>query len=142
MSEIPQYDEINDVTEQVWSQFLGIPITASAEVHGEAECAASISIEGAWNGAVIVACSRRLARHAAASMFCCPVSEIDEASWRDTLNEVANIMGGNIKALLPGPSSLGLPEAFATWQPHEDPNTIVYMSDEGPLYVTLFVLES
>ena len=142
MSTILQYDLINDVTEQVWSQFLGIPIASSDSVQGEAECAASISIEGAWNGAVIVACSRKLARQAAATMFCMPATEIDEASWRDTLNEVANIMGGNIKALLPGPSQLGLPEAFDTWQPCDDPNTIVYMSDDGPLYVTLFPVEA
>ncbi|HEX4869100.1 MAG TPA: chemotaxis protein CheX [Moraxellaceae bacterium] len=142
MSTILQYELINDVTEQVWSQFLGIPLAASATVHGEAECAASISIEGAWNGAIIVACSRQLARQAAATMFSLPLSEIDDASWRDTLNEVANIMGGNIKALLPGPSQLGLPEAFDTWQPYGDPNTIVYMSEDGPLYVTLFPVEA
>lgn len=142
MSAIPQYEQINDVTEQVWSQFLGIPICACTQVRDEAECAASISIEGAWNGAIIIACSHRLARQAAATLFSCPVADIDDASWRDTLNEVANIMGGNIKALLPGPTSLGLPEAFDSWQPSEDPNTIIYMSEEGPLYVTIFALES
>lgn len=138
MSTLLQHDLINDVTEQVWTQFLGIPLTASDKVQGAAECAASISIEGAWNGAIIVACSRQLARHAAATMFSKPAEEIDDASWRDTLNEVANIMGGNLKALLPGPSHLGLPEAFDTWQPVGDPNTISYMSEDGPLYVTLY----
>lgn len=142
MSTLPQHDLINDVTEQVWSQFLGIPISARTSVQGCAECAASISIEGAWNGAVIVACSRQLARHAASTMFNLPSAEIDDASWRDTLNEVANIMGGNIKALLPGPSQLGLPEAFDTWQPLDDPNTITYMSEDGPLYVTLFPVDA
>lgn len=142
MSTLLQQDLINDVTEQVWSQFLGIPISASAAVQGSAECAASISIEGAWNGAIIVACSRQLARHAASTMFSVPAAEIDDASWRDTLNEVANIMGGNIKALLPGPSQLGLPEAFDTWQPVDDANTITYMSEDGPLYVTLFPVDA
>lgn len=128
---------VTAVTEQVWLQFLGIDIApAAADV--AAECATSIAIEGAWNGAIIVACSHTLAKKAAAAMFCCPVSEIDDASWRDTLNEVANIMGGNLKGLLPGPSKLGLPEAFDTWQPDSDANTVIYNSTYGPLYVTVF----
>lgn len=131
-------DVINSVTEQVWTDFLGISLAPTPSTQGEAECAASISIEGAWNGAVIVACSRQLARQAAATMYCCPVEQVDDASWRDTLNEVANIMGGNLKALLPGPSHLGLPEAFDTWQPENDPNTVTYSSPQGPLYVTVF----
>lgn len=129
---------INTVTERVWSDFLGIQLDPTPTSQGEAECASSISIEGAWNGAVIVACSRQLARQAAATLFCRPESEIDDANWRDTLNEVANIMGGNLKAMLPGPSSLGLPEAFDTWQPDNDPNTVTYMSPVGPLYVSVF----
>lgn len=138
MTSTLETDVITAVTEQVWADFLRIPISHADSTQGEAECAASISIEGAWNGAVIVACSRKLARQAAATMYSCPVSEIDDASWRDTLNEVANIMGGNLKALLPGPSSLGLPEAFDTWQPENDPNTVTYTSPDGPLYVTIF----
>lgn len=137
MKPILQYDLIDDVAQQVWSQFLGIPITAIPMPQGQSECAAVISIEGHWNGAVIVACSRRLARQAAATMLSLPAAEIDEACWRDTLNEVANIIGGNIKALLPGPSRLGLPEPCDGWQPAGDPNTITYRSDDGPLYVAL-----
>ena len=128
---------VTAVTEQVWLQFLGIDI-APAAADGAAECAASIAIEGAWNGAIIVACSHDLARQAAAAMFGCPVSEIGDVSWRDTLNEVANIMGGNLKGLLPGPSTLGLPEAFDTWQPAADDHTVAYHSTYGPLYVTVF----
>ncbi|MDF2446882.1 MAG: hypothetical protein K0S46_2118 [Moraxellaceae bacterium] len=138
MTSTLEHDVISAVTEEVWSEFLGVSLAPTATTQGEAECASSISIEGAWNGAVIVACSRQLARQAAATMYCCPVSEIDDANWRDTLNEVANIMGGNLKAKLPSPSSLGLPEAFDTWQPENDPNTVTYMSPVGPLYVTVF----
>lgn len=138
MNSTLEHDAINAVSEQVWAEFLGIPIAHADSTQGQAECAASISIEGAWNGAVIVACSRKLARQAAATMYSCPVSEIDDASWRGTLNEIANIMGGNLKDLLPGPSSLGRPAAFDTWQPENDPNTVTYMSADGPLYVTIF----
>lgn len=137
MKPILQYDLIDDVTQQVWTQFLGIPITPSPTSLGQSECAAVISIAGHWNGAIVVACNRRLARQAAATMLSLPAAEIDDECWRDTLNEVANIIGGNIKALLPGPSRLGLPEPCDNWQPAGDANTIVYRSADGPLYVAL-----
>jgi chemotaxis protein CheX len=142
MNTIPQTKLINDIAEQVWSQFLDIPLTPSDTAEREAECAASISIEGAWNGAVIVACSQQLARRAAANRFGCSPAEIGDAAWQDTLNEIANTMGDNLKGLLPSPNHLGRPEPFDGWQPSDNADTVSYTSAEGPLYVSLFIVES
>lgn len=127
---------LDDVTRQTWSDFLGIALAEQAATSGDAECAARISIDGAWSGTLVVGCSRGLARQAAATMYSLPAADIDEASWRDTLNEVANIIGGNLKALLPGPSRLGLPAPLDAWTP-DAAATIAYHSDAGPLYITL-----
>jgi len=35
---------------------------------------------------------------------------LDEEDVADGLGELANVLGGNVKAVLPGPSVLGLPE--------------------------------
>jgi hypothetical protein len=35
---------------------------------------------------------------------------IDDEDIEDALGELANVVGGNVKAVLPGPSVLGLPE--------------------------------
>jgi chemotaxis protein CheX len=35
--------------------------------------------------------------------------EVDEDDIVDAMGEMANVIGGNLKSLLPGPSSLGLP---------------------------------
>ena len=34
---------------------------------------------------------------------------LDEEDIEDGLGELANVVGGNVKAVLPGPSALGLP---------------------------------
>lgn len=136
MNPVLQPDLVHSVTLDVWSQFLGIPLASAASAGAPADCAASIAIEGAWNGAVVIACSQALARRAAAAMFGCPLAEVDEAAWRDTLNEVANIMGGNLKSLLPGPSRLGLPQALGPWTPGAD-GAAAYVSDNGPLYIAI-----
>jgi hypothetical protein len=38
---------------------------------------------------------------------------LDDEEIADALGELANVVGGNVKAVLPGPSTLGLPEVGA-----------------------------
>ncbi len=54
--------------------------------------------------------STTLAGQLAAQMFELPVDEIDDELVADAIGELVNIIGGNVKALLPTPSRLGLPE--------------------------------
>jgi chemotaxis protein CheX len=70
----------------------------------------SVTITGTSNGIVTVDCSETLARRLAAAMFDAEPGALSEEDVLDSLGEVANIIGGNIKALLPGPSRLGLPK--------------------------------
>ena len=47
-----------------------------------------------------------------AERLACVMFQVDEASpeeVRDLLGEMANLVGGNIKGMLPGPSRLSLP---------------------------------
>jgi chemotaxis protein CheX len=70
----------------------------------------SVTIHGQSRAIVTVDCSTRLARLLGAAMFDTPENELSQEEVDDALGEIANIIGGNIKALLPGPSELGLPE--------------------------------
>jgi chemotaxis protein CheX len=70
----------------------------------------SVSIQGTSQAIVSVDCSEVLARSIAAAMFSQDPGELTEDEVLDSLGEIANIIGGNIKALLPGPSKLGLPQ--------------------------------
>jgi chemotaxis protein CheX len=133
----PEASFIRDVTEQVWSGFLGIPVCAAAVGPAPAECAVRVAISGAWNGTVTLSCSRELARRAAAAMLGCAVPDVDEGSWRDAMSEIANILGGNLKAVLPGPSQLGLPEALDARAVTPDPQAVSFASAAGPLHVSV-----
>jgi len=68
-----------------------------------------VHIDGAWNGAAIVECELPLARRIAATLFDRAEGEVSLDDVRDALGEITNMIGGNVKALLPAPSRLSLP---------------------------------
>jgi hypothetical protein len=77
---------------------------------GSGEVASSqVSIGGAWDGRVRVETSLVLARQLTAHMFDLAEEDVDDDLVADAIGEIANIIGGNVKALLPTPSHLGLP---------------------------------
>ena len=73
------------------------------------EVSASVSVSGGWYGDVVIACSPALALSAAAELFAMAPEEIAEADIRDVVGEFANVIGGNVKSVMPGPSVLSLP---------------------------------
>ena len=68
-----------------------------------------VHIEGAWNGSALVECELPLARRMTAVLFDRAESEVSLDDVRDALGEITNMIGGNVKALLPSPSRLSLP---------------------------------
>lgn len=68
-----------------------------------------VGISGQWDGAVIVDCSPALAGELAGLMFGLGPDEVARDQIEDALGELANMIGGNLKALLPPPCSLSLP---------------------------------
>jgi chemotaxis protein CheX len=68
-----------------------------------------IGISGSWDGAVILDCAPDVAVELATLMFDLPLTAIDRTHIEDTLGELANMVGGNLKCLLPPPCSLSLP---------------------------------
>jgi chemotaxis protein CheY-P-specific phosphatase CheC len=74
---------------------------------------ACVTIGGAWNGAVSVACSRGFADHAAAAMFGEGEGDPSGDDARDALGELVNVLGGNFKSAMSSqahePCQLSLP---------------------------------
>lgn len=137
MSTLMELEHLCDITESVWAGFLDIPLERASASPGMCECASSIRIEGAWNGEVIVACSHSLARQVALNMFHCPEDKLRNEYLADAMNEVANIIGGNIKSLLPSPSYLRLPRFHENWLPHAGGQHVAFSSGNSLLYVFL-----
>lgn len=104
---------IDDIVQSLASACLGIDAAripadeASLAAEGEL-MTASVAISGAWRGAVAVSCSPHLARRVGSAMFGTSELVSDEEA-RDALREIVNIIGGNFKSLVSGPSRLSLP---------------------------------
>ena len=105
--------EIHDVVRSIWETVLGWEIQPSSTLdlpQGNRGCRTGfIQIAGAWEGAIVCISSEVLVRRAAAVMFGTPQDTLTIELLHDALGELTNMVGGNLKALLPGPSFLCLP---------------------------------
>ncbi len=107
---------IEEIASQLWASLVpaeGVLVPSAYAVErlrraGE-PITAAVSITGSCDGTVELCCPRSLARSIAASMFCVAESDLDEASITDAVGELANIVGGNVKSLLPPPTALSIP---------------------------------
>ena len=62
---------------------------------------------------VILGVSDGAAGAATSAMLMMPVQDITETDARDVVAELANMIGGNLKSVLPGPLFLSLPTVVA-----------------------------
>ena len=116
MSVEVEVDE-NDLAEmvaQVWESYLdpeGVsPLIPTYDENQPSEVHASCSISGSWTGHVVFASSTAAARRAAAAFLAMEADEVSQDDVADVLGELANIVGGNVKAMLPPGALLSLPQ--------------------------------
>lgn len=102
-------DEVTDVACQVWSTVTGLEPLPAGPSREDLTVAGSVQISGEWNGAVIVSMTWWLARTVTGHMFERNVDDLAADDVADAVGEIANMIGGNIKALLPGPTQLSIP---------------------------------
>jgi chemotaxis protein CheY-P-specific phosphatase CheC len=105
-------DDVNTQVEMIWDSTLQLPVQPLDQVPATQPGAVvgSIHITGAWEGAITLVCDDRLARQAAAVMFGLADHELTREHVLDAIGELTNMAGGNLKALLPGPCQLSLPQ--------------------------------
>lgn len=106
-----QNTELHRITVDIWSTVFDIDVESAETTDRVAgrSLTGTVQITGDWNGAVMVECSDRLARQATATMFGMEIDEVTEEDVHDTVGEIANMTGGNLKSLLPGSCQLSLP---------------------------------
>lgn len=108
----PMRAELREIVELVWATVLGDevpPVESTASADAPESChAAELEIRGAWNGVFTLEGDCAFSERLAAALF--GTTGSDAAEQLEALCEVANMLAGNAKALLPGPSVLGLPE--------------------------------
>ncbi|WP_432978824.1 chemotaxis protein CheX [Dactylosporangium sp. CA-233914] len=110
---IPTEEDLKVIAEQVWSSYLDLdgasPLIALPAEKPETDVTASVSVTGAWRGHVLVSCSEPAAKNVAAALLGIEFDDVAEEDVADALGELANIIGGNVKSLLPEPCALSLP---------------------------------
>lgn len=102
---------IAEITSSVWAAFLpdSEPFAMVEAVPAVRALTGSIHISGTWNGLVSLTCSTAAATLAAASMLGVEVEGVGASDVLDAIGELVNIVGGNVKGLLPPPTDLSLP---------------------------------
>lgn len=114
-------ENIFDFAQAVWTTVLGAELhEASSGIHQKHVLRGAVQITGAWEGSVTIECSESFAKWAAARMFEADEATMDEV--HDALGELTNMVGGNLKALLPGPNRLSIPFVHDTLKRDEDGN--------------------
>ena len=113
LGEVPvTSSDIIEITREVWSSFLSLEIEAvdlaSAPLHG-GRITGVVSISGAWQGSVVLECAHDHAVAAAEAMFAAEPGSLSADEVGDALGELTNMVGGNVKSLLPAPSTLSIP---------------------------------
>lgn len=108
-----QEEDIVQIVGDIWTSMLGIDAEfagAGGELKSdERTISANVAITGDWDGALMVVCSQELARQFAGAMLEMEPDEIEGAEVHDAMGELANIAGGNLKALVGGQARLSLP---------------------------------
>ena len=104
--------DVEQVTRTVWMALVEQELETAPEGEGTLSgrfLTGCVQITGEWEGAIVVSCSFNLAMSTTAFMFDMDVSEVDREELQDAVGELANMVGGSLKGLVPGPSRLSLP---------------------------------
>jgi hypothetical protein len=73
--------------------------------------AAWVDVHGPWSGRAVLVTERGTARDLARAMLRLdPGTPVDHEDLVDAFGEIANVVGGNLKSLLPDGGTLGLPQ--------------------------------
>jgi chemotaxis protein CheX len=106
--------DLAEMVEQVWVSYLdpeGLsPLIANGDDAQHSDVHSSVSITGSWTGHVVYASSTAAAKRAAAAFLAVEPDEVSPEDLSDVLGELANIVGGNVKAMLPAGAQLSLPQ--------------------------------
>ena len=106
-------ETVQSIAQEAWSALVGddeflVPLPGGLP---DDALSSWVDIVGPWNGTVVLTTGRGTAEELARCLLAEHAPPVlDEEDITDGMGELANVVGGNIKAVLPGPSVLGLPE--------------------------------
>jgi CheY-specific phosphatase CheX len=104
--------DIQAMAKEAWDVLLGgqLVVAAGPLPDGEMETmTGSIHLGGEYRASIVLKCPMPFAGMIAAAMFGDDAARHRIEDQRDALGEMANVIAGNLKALVPGATTLSLP---------------------------------
>ncbi len=107
--------DLQSIVTSIWQSFLGVEVEALESRRADERMdpaktlGARVFLRGTWTGSVSLTCEATLARRIAAVMLAVDASEVGPVAVSDALGELANVLGGNVKNLLPPSCVISLP---------------------------------
>lgn len=108
---------IDQIAQGVFQTMLDIELMPGEPANCDECILATIHIAGAWSGSVSLAFSTDMAKNAASRMLKLPAASVTSTDELEVAAELANMIGGNLKSLLPSPSQLSLPTVETAIRP-------------------------
>ena len=104
---------IESIAGEAWIALVGedevlVPVPGDLP---EDTLSAWVDVVGPWTGSVVLTTGRQTAAELTRALLAEAAPELlDHEDVADAFGEIANVVGGNVKAALPGPSGLSLPQ--------------------------------
>ena len=104
---------IESIAQDAWTALVGeeeflIPLPSELPA---AVVSSWVDIVGPWTGSVVLTTGRSTAEELCRALLGPATPPVlDDEDVADAFGEIANVVGGNVKAALPGPSGLSLPQ--------------------------------
>ncbi len=103
---------VESIAQEAWISLVGeeellVPLPGGPVVD---PVSSWVDVVGPWAGSVVLTTGRRTAEELTRALLRETATEVlEEEDVADAIGEIANVVGGNVKAALPGPSGLSLP---------------------------------
>lgn len=139
-------EELTQIAQTIWESVLQMPLEPADGTPPAADAAtlvASISFSGAWHGEVMATLSEALGRRIAGAMLHLDPGSVAAEDVLDAIGEIVNMLGGNVKALMPPPCQLSLPRVTtvrigsAAEEQAEPRESLHFRCDDYPIEIAL-----
>jgi hypothetical protein len=113
ITELMDEGTVQAIAEEAWVALVGedeplIPVPGEMP---DDVLSSWVDVVGPWTGSVVLTTGRQTAADLTRSLLGPAAPEpLEHEDVVDAFGEIANVVGGNVKASLPGPSALSLPE--------------------------------
>lgn len=108
-------EQMTGIAQDVWGSFLDMQLEPAPDTEGFSgrTLTGCVTVSGEWEGSVFLQCPEEHAQAAAEAMFAADPGSLSADEVGDALGELTNMVGGNVKSLLPAPSKLSIPSVAA-----------------------------